>query len=160
MTHLCEGLAVSKVIDNAKEACINDLICPLICFEWSDDFDSALSTKASHKSCWVKTITILPYDRFNTEKGCTFPVAVGNKENCHEAVEKLFAEELIKLHSGKTYFYSKAARANVGIYLELVASLQDQPERQGTNHLMLGSGRYSTRWGYSGNLSQISKVIP
>jgi hypothetical protein len=80
ITYLSEGMAVANIIDHARKICKEDVICPLIAFEWSDDFDPALSTKASHKSCWVKTVTIMPYVCNKTDNGCTFPVAIGNKK--------------------------------------------------------------------------------
>jgi hypothetical protein len=45
------------------------------------------------------------------------------------------------------------------MYLELVASLQDQPECRASNCLMLGSGRYSARWGYSADISSLLAKI-
>jgi hypothetical protein len=74
--------------------------------------------------------------------GTTFPIALGKKGHSHEAIELKFAEELQILQSGNCSMYSKAYGYVVPIYLELLVSLQDQPEWRGMNHLMLGSGKY------------------
>jgi hypothetical protein len=67
----------------------------LVCFEWSDDFDPASSTKSNRNSCWIKTVTIFAcYDPGSKigEKS-TFPIGVGRKQGDHEVVKQLFAKE-------------------------------------------------------------------
>ncbi len=91
----------------------------------------------------AKTVTIMSsksYDKVNPVNA-TFPVAVGNKKSSHQEVELQFFQDLAKLRSGKSYFYNKAIGTNACVYLELIASLQDQPEHRASNCLMLGSGR-------------------
>jgi hypothetical protein len=90
----------------------------------------------------------------------TFLIAVGKKGQSHQAMELQFAKELQRLQSGNCSMYSKAHGCVVPIYLELLVSLQDQPERRGMNQLMLGSGKYSAWWGYSCNISETCYNIP
>jgi hypothetical protein len=60
----------------------------------------------------------------------------------------------------KSYFSKTATGSNACVHLELVASLQDQPEHRASNYLMLGSGKYSTRWGHSADISSlIAKIL-
>ena len=46
------------------------------------------------------------------------------------------------------------------MYLELLVSLQDQPERRSANSIMLGGSTYTARWGYSLNVAAVSSKIP
>ena len=46
------------------------------------------------------------------------------------------------------------------VYLELITSLQDQPECWGSNYLMLGSGKNSAQWGYSCDTGTVAKYLP
>ncbi len=85
----------------------------------------------------------------------TYPIAVGRKGISHEEVEKAFAMELYNLRSGteKNYFYYAKTKSNIPVYLELFASLQDQPERRSCNYIMLENSTYSARWGYAIDLA-------
>jgi hypothetical protein len=51
----------------------------LFCMEWSDDFDPATSSKQNRRSCWIKTITVLPGYCTDQKIGesSTFPIAIG-----------------------------------------------------------------------------------
>ena len=44
--------------------------------------------------------------------------------------------------------------------IRVCSQLQDQPEHCGSNYLMLGSGKYSARWGHSCNIGLIAKHLP
>jgi hypothetical protein len=94
----------------------------------------------------------------------TYPIAVGRKGISHEEVEKAFTMELYNLRSGteKNYFYGANAntKTNIPVYLELFASLQDQPERRSCNNIMLGNSTYSARWGYAIDLAAVSSGVP
>ncbi len=162
ITKLTESIAINRIRDRAVSLCGSKKVVILYCTEWSDNFDPSVSTKANRQSCWVKTAAVLScnvhdvIDKMNT----TYPIAVGKKGLSHEAVELKFAEDLQKLRSGTCSMYCKSAGEVVTVYLELLLSLQDQPERRGANYLMLGSGKYSARWGYSGNLTNVVSNIP
>jgi len=77
-------------------------------------------------------------------KSSTFPIAIGRKNEDHEPVEKLFCEEMKLLCSDHFQCYNKNSGTLVAVYMELIASLQDQPECCSCNSLMLGTGRYSS----------------
>jgi hypothetical protein len=62
-------------------------------------------------------------------------------------MEEIYAEELISLQDQKSnnWFYWKDRKKMVKVHVEVIFSLQDQPERRGANYLMLGSGGHSPR---------------
>jgi len=161
ITNITDSTAVRAIRERASLITGQQNVIALYCTEWSDDFDPALSTKANRQSCWVKTVTIMSCNKNDkVDKMCTtFPIAVGKKGQSHEAVELQFAEELKMLRSGKCSMYSKSTSSVVPVYMELLVSLQDQPERRSMNYLMLGSGKYSARWGFSCNIAEVSKNI-
>jgi hypothetical protein len=130
--------------------------------EWSDDFVPIVSMKSNRQSCWIKTVTIWscnPEDVMD-KMSATFPIAVGKKGSSHEAVEMAFADEIKRLRSGTCLFFNKSSNTEVPVYLELLVSLHDQPERRSMNHLMLGGGKYSARWGFSCNAGEATNVLP
>jgi hypothetical protein len=147
VSHISQSLAAQSALRRGIETCGDTNLVVLVCFEWSDDFDPASSTKSNRNSCWIKTVTLLPcYDPGSKigEKS-TFPIGIGRKQGDHEVVEQLFAKELQSLRCGNCSFFNKKARSFVKVYLELITSLQDQPECWGSNYLMLGSGKNSTQ---------------
>ena len=134
---------------------------PLICLwinEWSDGFEPSYSTKANRGSSWLKTITISPPANKIHSLEYTYPIAVGRSSSPHEEVERKFAEELRELASntGGRLFYHGATKQNVRVHAELNVSLMDQPERRGSNFIMLGGGTYTSRWRHAGDLSHAS----
>jgi hypothetical protein len=162
VTQLTESEAVRGVVRRGITACGLESVVILSCVEWSDDFDPSASAKSNRNSCWVKTVTIIPSYHIGSghPEKWTYPIALGKKQSDHNEVEQQFAEELEKLRSGTCVFYNSCTQSYVKVYLELIASLQDQPERRGSNYLMLGSGKFSARWGYSCNIGEIAKHMP
>jgi len=57
-------------------------------------------------------------------------------------------------------FYHGTLKKNVTVYLELLVSMQDQPERRAANYIMLGSSTYTARWGVSLNTMEVACNIP
>ena len=137
---------------------------PLICLwinEWSDGFEPSYSVKANRGSAWLKTITISPPANKVHSLEYTYPIAVGRSSSPHEEVERLFADELRKLANNTEgrLFYHGATKKNVRVHAELNVSLMDQPERRGSNYIMLGGGTYTSRWRHSANLSHVSASL-
>jgi hypothetical protein len=79
--------------------------------EWSDAFESSSCTKNNRGSFWIKTITICPPPSQLHKLTYTYPIAIGKDGDDHSQIKKKFAAEL-----------------KVFVYLDLLASLQDQPE--------------------------------
>jgi hypothetical protein len=57
-SEVCDG--VHNVMKHSGMVCGDEEVLLLICCELSDVFECALSTTASLKSYWVKTVTIMP----------------------------------------------------------------------------------------------------
>lgn len=137
---------------------------PFICLyitEWSDGFEPSTSTKANRGSCWIKSVTISPSRTAMHKLSHTYPIAIARENASHECVEKLFAEELQNFKRGENItFYHGALKRNVTVYLELLVSLQDQPERRSSNYIMLGGSKYTARWGVSLDIAQVASNIP
>jgi hypothetical protein len=73
----------------------------------------------------------------------------------------MFRLELDEFQSGKKVsFYHGALKKNLTVYLELLVSMQDQPERRAANYIMLGSSTYTARWGVSLNTMEVACNIP
>jgi len=154
--------SVKAIAERAHAAYGEEPVVALYLTEWSDDFDPNVSTKSNRQSCWIKTLTIWSCNLEDVmdKMSAKFPIAVGKKGSSHEAVEMAFEDELKRLQSGTCLFFNKSSNTEVPVYLELLVSLQDQPERRSTNHLMLGGGKYSARWGFSCNAGEATNVLP
>jgi hypothetical protein len=138
--------------------------CKPLCLyitEWSDAFEPSSCTKNNRGSCWIKTVTISPTVLELHNMTYTYPIAIGKDGDDHSTVEQLFANELQEFREGIAvpFYYGKIKR-NVFVYLEVLASLQDQPERRKSSCIMLGGSKYSSRWGYSMDLNHVSKYVP
>ena len=129
--------------------------------EWSDDFDpSSSSTRNNRGSVWMKSVTISPPSHQLHSLQYTYPIAIGKKASSHRKIENLFAAEMLELSSGENnWFYSRSLKKSVRVHIQMMSSLQDQPERRQANCIMLGSGLYSARWGYAANFVEIAPAL-
>jgi len=57
-------------------------------------------------------------------------------------------------------FYHGGIQKNVRVHLELLASLQDQPERRKANYIMLGRSSYTAQWGLALDFAAVASGIP
>jgi hypothetical protein len=70
-------------------------------------------------------------------------------------------EELNMFKNGMNVsFYHGRLQRNITVYLELLVSLQDQPERRSANYIMLGGSRYTARCGVVLDLAAVASNIP
>ena len=141
-----------------------DKICSVLVLyfnEWSDDFEPMNSSKSNRGSTWAKTVTISPPPNSIHKLTHTYPIAVGRKNVSHECVERRLAAEMEFFRSKEgALFYSKRHGGMVRVYLELFASLQDQPERRSANYIMLGGGKYSAQWGLAADFASFALGVP
>ncbi len=129
--------------------------------EWQDDFEPNYSIKGNRGSVWVKVVTISPPSIAMHSGTNTYVIACGPKESSHEEVEKLFKAELASLKSGAPIAIFDARKGcPVTIHAEVIASLQDQPERRAATNCSGGGGTYSGRMGYGVNFSALVKCLP
>jgi hypothetical protein len=137
---------------------------PLVCLyitEWSDGIEPSYSTKANRGSCRIKTITISPmHDMMNTLTH-TYPIASGRESDNHECIESKFRLQLNDFRTGKNVvFYHGRLKKNITVYLELLVSMQDQPERRAASYIKLGNSTYTAHWGVSLNTQEVASNIP
>jgi len=50
----------------AASACGGNDVVVLFCMEWSDNFDTAMSSKQNCRSCWIKTKSVENFKAFPT----------------------------------------------------------------------------------------------
>lgn len=150
-----------RILQNSKLMSSDDDVMVLYLVEWSDGFEPSISVKSNRGSCWLKTVTISPPPHLLHSCANTYPIALGMDGECHEEVEELFANELLSLKNGeKNEFYHGGLKRNVRVYIELLASLQDQPERRKTNYIMLGRSTYTAQWGVLLDFAAVASGIP
>jgi hypothetical protein len=158
---LSESLRAKTIANNCQNICLtNNTLC-LYVVEWSDAFEPSYSIKSNRGSVWLKTITISPpHNKLHCMTN-TYPIAVGPHDVDHEEVEQLFAQELLQFRCGKEIvIYHGKMKKNVKVYLDLLCSLQDQPERRSCNYIAMGNSRYTAKWGVSIDYGQVYKSIP
>ena len=91
----------------------------------------------------------------------TYPIAIRTDGVRHEQVEGRFAQDLIELSSRNgVEFYHGGLRKYVKVHFELLASLQDQPERRSVNYIMLGNSQYTASWRLMLDIAAVAKKIP
>jgi hypothetical protein len=94
--------------------------------------------KLNRGSIWIKAVTISPPQSHLRQLMYIYPIALCYDSDSHEEGESMFAAELLNFWQGcDVTFYIGSEKTHCRVYLELFASLQDQPERHSTNHLML-----------------------
>jgi hypothetical protein len=158
---LSESLRAKTIAKNCQNISLtNNTLC-LYIVEWSDAFEPSSSIKSNRGSVWLKTITISPpHNKLHCMTN-TYPIAIGPHDVGHEEVEQLFAQELLQFKCGKEIvIYHGKMKTNVKVYLDLLCSLQDQPERRSCNYIAMGNSRYTAKWGVSIDYSKVYKNIP
>ena len=124
---------------------LDSLVCYI--FLWSDDVECNTS-KTNRGSVWIMTMTIATHWGDGHSLTNTYPVAVGKKGDPHDDVVKEIHIMLDELKNSNEYYIGSIGR-KAKIRFVCYAVLQDQPERRGYNHLMLGSAAYAARTGVS-----------
>jgi hypothetical protein len=115
---------------------------------WSDDCDVNSSSMQGRANVWLKTLTIASPHGDSNRRENTYLVAVGEKDACHDAVERQFAEDLRALEKEST-FYVGPENKTVRAYFGLLATLADQPERRSSNRLLAGNSNFLARMNVS-----------
>jgi hypothetical protein len=130
--------------------------------EWSDCFDPNTSSKNNRGSVYVKSVSFpRQIDSSFPVSFYSFPVCIGYGKSDRTLVEQKFAEELILFKSKENplKFYDQSTQSMKFVYLDLLCSLQDQPERRSSCGLMLGNSTYACRFGYFCDYKRIYKVV-
>ncbi|MFO0446392.1 MAG: hypothetical protein ACK51L_01875 [bacterium] len=158
---ISQSARAQRILRNAERSHTNIKVLPLYLIEWSNGFEPSNSIKSNRGSCWIKTVTISPPSSKIHSGLYTYPIALGLDKQSHESVEKKFAEELLLFKNGNAMdFYRGGILKNVRVHLELLASLQDQPERRKANYIMLGRSSYTAQWGLALDFAALASGIP
>jgi hypothetical protein len=89
------------------------------------------------------------------------PLAVGYDAKNQDTVKSIFVSDLQDFREGKSVsFYHGGLKRNVIVYLDLLASLQDQPERCSANCIMLGTSKYTACWGLAMDIGAVASRVP
>jgi hypothetical protein len=130
--------------------------------EWSDCFDPNTSTKNNRGSVYVKSISFpRQWNSLFPLSNYTIPVCIGLGKADRTLVEKKFADELdlFKSSTNPLQFYDSTSQSMKTVYLDLLCSLQDQPERRTSVGLLLGNSTYACRFGYLCDYRCLHKVV-
>jgi hypothetical protein len=143
--------ATSKMIDY-------DLITYFT--EWSDTFDPNTSSKNNHASVFVKSITFPKCnDSTYPTSFYTFPICIGPGKKSKFEFEQNFLEEIQAFQKDQPLiFWDNHSRTKKKVYVDILCSMQDQPERRSGLNLMMGNSNFFPRFGYSCNYLYINKV--
>jgi hypothetical protein len=88
----------------------------------------------------------------------TYPVAIGRKGASHDEVEKKHNEDLKTLQSPELKpFYVGDINQTIKCHFHVMVDLADQPEKRGSNGLLLGSGTWAARSFVSANHRELYK---
>ena len=163
ITMISQTARAQRILNNKNMVYPNDAddVLTLFLIEWSDGFEPSLSIKSNRGSCWLKTVTISPTPSKLHSFTNTYPIALGMDGESHNAIEEAFEKELRFLRNGEGHsFYHGGLKRNVKVYVELFASLQDQPERRKANYIMLGRSTYTAQFGLSMDFAAVASRIP
>lgn len=154
VTRSCESPRALEILESAQKLG-KQVACGLLF--WSDDAETNSFSKANRDtSIWVKSFTITMLSRRKGGMRATFPIAAGRKKASHEEVERRFAKELNQLQSQDTDpFYIGTRKRLASIHFETFATLQDQPERRGSNRMLMGNSAFHCRWGVAADHKQL-----
>ena len=83
----------------------------------------------------------------------TFPIAIGEKNSCHEVVMTIYNQDLSKHYANPITVFDRNSNTHRKIRIVKLLSIADSPERRSSNYVKLGNGLYSARWGYALNVN-------
>ena len=140
--------AYSLFLDLKEEG--PDFVLYLWIKRWCDDFDPN-NTKQSRNQVWLMTNTICPPPGEN--KGCnTFFMAIGQKGDDHQEIDKLFEEEMKQLSAQGQTFYHGGRKEIIKVKAGKVCVCVDRPERSSLYQVGDHMGTFSTLWGHAVNV--------
>jgi len=116
-----QSIRASEIANRAKTTFegISSDGCILFIYEWSDGFEPTSSSKNNRGGAWAKTVTISFHRNNSIEMENTYAIAFGPSNASHESVERMFADELSQLKSGRCQFYHGDSRQMIRIYADV-----------------------------------------
>jgi hypothetical protein len=117
-----------------ENALMSGAVYDIISFvtEWSDSFDPNTSTKNNRGSVYVKSISFAKPENSTWPISCyTYPICIGPSKGDKSAVEDRLVQELDSFkQSTPLCFLDGSSKSMKSIYIDLLCSIQDQPERR------------------------------
>ena len=133
----------------------SDLVT-LYLFEWSDGFEPN-SIKSNRGSVWAKTVTISPT---GDARHNTYPLAFGPAKGDRLELDERYKKDLQSLREGPLHeMYNGRTKRMCYVHVELIASLQDQPERRDVTCISRGNSLYTSCFGYLVNLKKLVHIV-
>ena len=114
---------------------------------WCDDFDPN-NTKTSRNQVWLMTNTVCPPPGESKGRN-TFFMAIGQKGDDHQEIDKIFEEELSVLSSTGRDFYHGGRKEIIRVKAGTVCVCVDRPERASLYQIGDHTGTFSTLWGHA-----------
>ena len=157
------------LLDNAKKKCVTGNPKILWATMWSDDHEPN-NVVQNRGSVHLVTISIgNPNFKKNgnnvVRQGTdTYPLSMSAKSSDHEEIEVMLARELRRFSRSELScdpVFVTDMRTNIEheVYLEVVASLQDQSERRSSNKLLGGNSQFHCRWQWSCDVGFIARNL-
>ena len=155
-----------RALRRAKDANSSLPLVILYVIEWSDAFEPNI-IKTNKGSVWIKTVTISPIQG-GSPTGAdkrhrnTYPLSIGPKSGDRQKLEEAFKQDLDRFRQGDLIkMYDGHTKSMCYVHLELLASVQDQPERRAENCVSLGNATFTSCWGDLVDYKKlVSKIIP
>lgn len=149
-TKLSSSAKAKQILDNATR---NNKSYDIISYitEWSDSFDPNTSSKNNRASVYVKSITFVPASNSAFPSSFyTFPLCIGHGKTIKLELEKRMVLDLEAFKKDiPLSFWDSSANVKKSVYLDILLSMQDQPERRAGLSLMMGNSRMHPRFGIS-----------
>ena len=89
----------------------------------------------------------------------TFPIAIGEKNSCHEVVMDIYNKDLSNSYANPITVFDRNSNTHRKMRIVKLLSITDSPERRCSNYVKLGNGLYSARWGYALNVNAKHKFL-
>ncbi len=159
-----------KIVENARTRCQTGNPVIFWATMWSDDHEPN-NLLQNRGSVHLQTVTIAcdPSSNdsvLNNPRSRTYPVSISAKSADHEESDQEFAKELRQLArdgpDGRchTYVWNPLCQQYEEVYLEILVTLQDQPERRNANFLLGGNSQFHARWMWSCDIAKIARNLP
>jgi hypothetical protein len=127
---------------------------------WGDDFEPNYSIKANRQSVHISTLSIVQPVQNKESIFYTFPVSVGPKGADHSSVTRHLVDSIkLFMNEEPMVMYSREKKGMVRVRANIIACLQDQPERRETLYLSRGNSTYHGRFGYSMDTKQVRREL-
>jgi len=124
--------------------------------DWSDAFEPN-SVKSNRGSIWAMTVSISP---IGVGRQNTYPIAFGPAKGDRSELDRQYQKELLSFSKGPLQkIYNGRTKTMCYVHAELIASIQDQPERREATSIAAGKSLHTSRYGYLINLQKVVDVV-